>query len=295
MNKPILIADSGSTKTDWCLIDSEQRTDHFSGSGLNPFFMDEAEIVRELRNTVIPHLNDAPEAVYFYGAGCTPEKAPLVAGAIGQALSVDLRTMSPERISVNTDMLGAARALCGRNAGVACILGTGSNSCLYDGERITANVPPLGFIVGDEGSGAVLGKLFIGDLLKGLLTPGLREAFLESRQLTMADVIERVYRRPLPNRFLASLSPFIAEHRNDPTVRRLVMYNFRAFLTRNVMQYLTPDSTASHSALPIHFVGSIAYVYRDELEESAGELGLRLGKIMRAPIIGLVEYHTVGG
>ena len=168
-------------------------------------------------------------------------------------------------VEVGSDMLGAARALCGHHAGIACILGTGSNSCYYDGAKIMANVSPLGFILGDEGSGAVLGKLLVGSLLKNQLTPGLKEEFLTTYALTPADIIDRVYRRPLPNRFLASLD------------------SFRDFLRRNVMQY-------DWQAYNVHFCGSIAYHYQTVLAEAAATYSIRLGQVVQSPMEGLAKF-----
>lgn len=229
----ILIADSGSTKTDWCMAEKGVAIKRIPTKGMNPFFQSEDEMVEEMKHSLLPELDGKrPEAVYFYGAGCAFDKVEIVRRAISCVLSLDMAA-----IEVNSDMLAAARSVCGHEAGIACILGTGSNSCFYNGKEIEANVSPLGFILGDEGSGAVLGKLFIGDLLKNQLPAGLKEKFLERYQLTPADIIDRVYRKPFPNRYLATLSPFISEHITIPEVRQLVKQSFKAFLVRNVMQY----------------------------------------------------------
>lgn len=158
-------------------------------------------------------------------------------------------------------MLAAARGLCGHEAGIACILGTGSNSCFYNGEEIVNNISPLGFILGDEGSGAVLGKLLVGDILKNQLPPAIKEAFLKQFDLTAPEIIDRVYRQPFPNRFLASLSPFIAQHLEEPGIRQLVLDSFIAFFRRNVMQY-------DYTQYPVHFIGSVAHCYREILQEA---------------------------
>ena len=183
-------------------------------------------------------------------------------------------------------MLAAARGLCGHEAGIVCILGTGSNSCFYNGKEIVNNVSPLGFILGDEGSGAVLGKLLVGDILKNQLSPAVKEAFLKQFDLTAPEIIDRVYRQPFPNRFLASLSPFIAQHLEEPGIRRLVLNSFIAFLRRNVMQY-------DYAQYPAHFIGSVAYCYREILQEAAQETGVNIGKILQSPMEGLIRYHTV--
>ena len=229
----ILIADSGSTKTDWCVVEHGQLVQQIFTKGTNPFFQSEEEISNEIATALIPQLKTNKfETVHFYGAGCAfPDKIETVRKAIAAHLQVS------GEIEISTDMLAAARGLCGHQPGIACIMGTGSNSCYYDGKNIVSNVSPLGFILGDEGSGAVLGKLLVGDILKNQMTPGLKEKFLEQYNLTPAEIIDRVYRQPFPNRFLASFSPFLVEHLDEPAIRELVLNSFKKFLKRNVMQY----------------------------------------------------------
>ena len=276
----ILIADSGSTKTDWCMAEKGVAIKRIPTKGMNPFFQSEDEMVEEMKHSLLPELDGIrPEAVYFYGAGCAFDKVKIVRRAISRVLSLDMAA-----IEGNSEMLAAARSVCGHEAGIACILGTGSNSCFYNGKEIEANVSPLGFILGDEGSGAVLGKLFIGDLLKNQLPAGLKEKFLERYQLTPADIIDRVYRKPFPNRYLATLSPFISEHITIPEVRQLVKQSFKAFLVRNVMQY-------DYQHYEVGFNGSVAWYYRDILEEALSETGLKMGIIIKAPMEGLLKYH----
>jgi N-acetylglucosamine kinase-like BadF-type ATPase len=191
----LLIADSGSTKTNWRVCSPEGACT-VRTAGINPFMQEHNSIRKMLLKELLPYLPEVPiDAIYFYGAGCTPEKCPEM-GALLQDLFPQTAV-----IEVASDMLGAARALCGHRPGVACILGTGSNSCLFDGKEIVEQVSPLGFILGDEGSGAVLGKRLVGDLLKDQMGPGLKEAFLEEYQLTPANIIRRVYREEYPNRF----------------------------------------------------------------------------------------------
>ena len=240
----ILIADSGSTKTDWCVILNGTPIKRIGTKGLNPFFQSEEEIQQELTHSLLPQLPEGTiNSVYFYGAGCTPEKAPVLRRAIADSLPI------VGNIKAYSDMLAAARGLCGHEAGIACVLGTGSNSCFYDGKEIVNNISPLGFILGDEGSGAVLGKLLVGDILKNQLSPAIKEAFLKQFDLTAPEIIDRVYRQPFPNRFLASLSPFIAQHLEEPGIRQLVLGSFIAFFRRNVMQY-------DYTQYPAHFIGS---------------------------------------
>lgn len=276
----ILIADSGSTKTEWCVADGTQVLATFRTAGMNPYLQTGEAMRRELAEALFPALTPFPiDAVHFYGAGCAfPEKNRIVAEAIRSGL--------PLPVTVDSDLLGAARALCRHTRGIACILGTGSNSCLYDGQHIIRHIPPLGFILGDEGSGSALGKRLVGDCLKGQLPPHLREQFLTEYRLDEATILERVYRQPFPNRFLAGLSPFLADHREEPALHRLLLDSFRSFLLRNVLPYEGSRETA------VHCVGSIAYFYREELREAADALRLTLAHIERSPLAGLVHYHA---
>ena len=276
----MLIADSGSTKTDWCVILDNTPIKRIGTKGLNPFFQSEEEIQQELTHSLLPQLPEGTiDSVYFYGAGCTPEKAPTLRRAIADSLPI------VGNIKAYSDMLAAARGLCGREAGITCILGTGSNSCFYDGKEIVNHISPLVFILGDEGSGAVLGKLLVGDILKNQLSPAIKEAFLKQFDLTVPEIIDRVYRQPFPNRFLASLSPFIAQHLEEPGIRQLVLGSFIAFLRRNVMQY-------DYTQYPAHFIGSVAHCYKEILQEAAQETGIRIGKILQSPMEGLIQYHS---
>ena len=275
----ILIADSGSTKTDWCLVDNGVLVKQIFTKGTNPFFQTEDEISAEVSENLLPYLDTAKvDAVWFYGAGCAfPEKNEIVRAAIARHLDVP--------IEVGSDLLGAARGLCGRQPGIACILGTGSNSCFYDGKEIVSNVSPLGFILGDEGSGAVLGKMLVGDVLKNQLPAALKEEFLARYELTPAIILERVYKKPFPNRFLASLSPFLVEHLDVPEIHTLVLNGFKAFFDRNVKQY-------DYKQYPVHLIGSLAFYYRPVLQEAAEQTGVRLGTIKQSPMEGLISYHS---
>ena len=275
----ILIADSGSTKTDWCLVDNGVLVKQIFTKGTNPFFQTEDEISAEVSENLLPYLDTAKvDAVWFYGAGCAfPEKNEIVRAAIARHLDVP--------IEVGSDLLGAARGLCGSQPGIACILGTGSNSCFYDGKEIVSNVSPLGFILGDEGSGAVLGKMLVGDVLKNQLPAALKEEFLARYELTPAIILERVYKKPFPNRFLASLSPFLVEHLDVPEIHTLVLNGFKAFFDRNVKQY-------DYKQYPVHLIGSLAYYYRPVLQEAAEQTGVRLGTIKQSPMEGLISYHS---
>lgn len=278
----ILIADSGSTKTDWCLTDRGRVVAQVATQGINPFYQTDEEIRRillsELKSGIGVWENESLDAICYYGAGIRPEMRNRMRRVLASALMAD-------KVEVENDLLGAARALFGHEEGIACILGTGSNSGLYDGHDIVANTPPLGFILGDEGSGAVLGRLFLGALYKGLMPVGLKEEFEHSYSLSVADVIQAVYRQPLPNRFLASFSPFIHDHLHVPEVRRLVVGNFRMFLERNLSQYARRD-------LPVRVIGSIACHYEEMLREAADAEGFLLDAVSKSPMPGLVAYHS---
>ena len=297
----ILIADSGSTKTDWCVVDGGKVICRVSTQGINPFHQDEQTISSIIENELLPVITDlslppdtdsraqngentanvfpAIEHVCFYGSGCREECVPMMTRVLSRSFP------RAKKIEAHSDLLGAARAVCGVGEGVACILGTGANSCLYDGRRIVMNTPPLGYILGDEGSGAVLGRLFINALYKGGLPAAVQSDFERETGLTMPDVIRRVYREPLANRFLASFAPFIHRHISCPAVRAIVVDNFRQFFRRNVVQYGRPD-------LPVGAVGSIALHFSAELFEAARAEGLTMGRIMKSPMDGLVEYHS---
>ena len=275
----ILIADSGATKTDWCLGEKTTDARVIQTQGINPFHQSAEHIYKVLTEELLPQLGEENHImhIHFYGAGCTPEKSVIVKEQL-QALFLDAD------IDVQSDLLGAARSLCGKEQGIACILGTGSNSCLYDGEKIIANVSPLGDILGDEGSGAVLGKRLVGDCLKHQLPEHICQAFLNETGLTPADIINKVYRQPQANRFLASLTPFLSDHRDEPAVHALLVNCFTEFFKRNVMQY-------AYEGTEVHFTGSIAWYFQEEVKEAAESLGIHTGKFIKSPIHGLINYH----
>lgn len=276
----ILIADSGSTKTDWALIAPSGRT-AVTTQGINPVHQTADNIRQILSAELLPNLNALPTSVsnvYFYGSGVRPEQV--------EPMTQLLRAAFPGATVVEaySDLLGAARALCGHNFGIASILGTGANSCLYDGEHIIQNTPALGYILGDEGSGAVTGKRFLHHLYSGLLSEKIKDDFEATTGLTLSDVINRVYRQPLPNRFLASLTPFVHNHLGEPAVDALVRQNFTDFIRIHIAPY-------GHRHLPLSFVGSIAYYFRDQLAAAVEAEGYTMGTILRSPIEGLVSYH----
>ena len=274
----ILIADSGSTKTAWTLV--EKADNVIKTDGINPVFMNSGCVEEILRSQLLPQLGEQAivTEIYFYGAGCaSAEKKNLVKQAL-QAVFGDIK------IEIASDLLGAARGLCKHQSGIACIMGTGSNSCLYENGNIRWNVPALGFILGDEGSGAVLGKLLMGNLFKNQLPDVVKQNFEQTYGLTMMDVIEKVYRTPLPNRFLASFGPFISKHINQPAVYNMVYDALESFIVRNVKQY-------PYTTLPVYFTGSIAFYFTDILNQLADKHGFTIGRIDQDPLQGLVEFH----
>lgn len=281
--KKILIADCGSTKTDWCLLSEEGQALRFKTTGFNPVYLSEQDIVDLLRKELVPQMKDTSvsvDDVYFYGAGCTKEKSPVVAKALRTVLHVK------DACEVASDMLGAARGVLGHASGIACILGTGSNSCSYDGTQMLDNVSPLGMILGDEGSGAVLGRTLIGDVFKRQLPESVIRLFHEEYPISLSDIINKVYRQPMPNRFLASFTPFLSRHLDEESIYALVVRSFRAFLRRNVRLYDGWDR------LPVGFVGSIAWHFRKPLLTAIEAEGMHLGRIIQAPMEGLIDYHA---
>lgn len=278
----ILIADCGSTKIDWCLIENGKVAKQVFTSGINALLMSEEQIRQTIADELIPEIKGYEiGSVYYYGAGCLFDD---ICANVRRAIAANIP--SAKTIEVDTDLLAAARALCGKNPGIACIMGTGSNSCYYDGVRIVDNVSPLGYILGDEGSGAVLGKLLVGDVLKNQLPAALCEKFLKKYDLDRQKIIEGVYKKPAANRFLASLSPFLLENIEEPAVHRLVLNAFKAFFVRNIENY------EGYKTMPVSFVGSVAYYYRDVLEEAASSLGIKIGTVIKSPMEGLIKYHS---
>lgn len=278
----ILIADCGSTKIDWCVVENGKVVKQIFTCGMNAVMLTEEEMAERIGNELVPELNDTDiKAVYFYGAGCINDE---VCGNVARAISKNIP--SATTIEVHTDLLAAARALCGHNPGIACIMGTGSNSCYYDGIQICDNVSPLGYILGDEGSGAVLGKILLGDVLKNQLPKYLCEKFLKEFELDRMTIIRRVYKEPQGNRFLASVTPFLIQNIEDPAIHSLVFNAFKSFFVRNISQY------QGYRDLKVNFIGSIAYYYRDVLEEAAKACECTIGTIIKSPMEGLIRFHS---
>jgi len=277
----ILIADSGSTKTDWILKSGSGEPIQFHSAGLNPFYQTGQEVISVLEKEVIPHLPFTIDQIFFYGAGCADEKS-------SQPIYNGLKSCIPSAgvIEVASDMLGAARGLCGREAGLACILGTGANNAFYDGQQITHSIGSLGFWLGDEGSGSFLGKSLVVHFLQNELPEDLHSEFaLSFPEINRLTVLENAYKKPFPNRYFASFSQFISIHIHNPFLLELVAHAFDLFIKKYVLKH---DNARS---FPVHFTGSIAFFYQDILIQSLKANGLTPGRILKSPLQGLLAYH----
>ena len=274
----ILIADSGTTKTEWCMITDSGISETVITSGINPFYQEAENISGILQKEFFTAKKFS--AVHFYGAGCiNEEKQNIVKKAI-------LQVFDTESIYIGSDLLAAARSLCQDQPGVACILGTGSNSCYYNGNEIVSNVSPLGFILGDEGSGAVLGKKLVGDILKKQLSEFLINDFFDTYKTTAIEILENVYKKPFPSRYLAGYAKFLSKNIKYSEIEQLVISSFREYVTRNLLKY--PEI----NMIPIHFTGSIAFHFEAQLRKVIQEQNLILGNIEQAPMNGLIKYHV---
>lgn len=277
----ILVADSGSTKTDWLLHDTTSNTTlPFQSSGLNPCLMSDEEIERKLSREVRPHVQvaDPIDALFFYGAGCRPDQTARMSTMLAEELGATVKVVA-------SDLLGAARALCGDDAGIVAILGTGSGSAVFNGEIFTQQTPSLGYILGDEGSGAVLGRRLMADILKRQLPEHIILDFENSYDVSVEEVISRVYREASPNRYLASYVPFLEAHIHEESISQLVVNEFRRFFIRNILRYQQPE-------LPVNFVGSIAHLYATQLRQAADSCHCKVGKILRTPAEAILTYHV---
>lgn len=279
-----LIADSGSTKTDWALIQYNENTFQpditcCKTQGINPVHLNSDEIRNILQNELIPQIDfRLIDEIYFYGSGCRNDIIPKVESIFKEVFP------SANTIGIYSDLLGAARATCGNDKGIVCILGTGSNSCLYDGEKIIQNIPPLGYILGDEGSGTALGKKLINAIFKGVLPDTLKSEFCNHYHTNLDNIIENVYRKPLANRYIATFADFAIAHKHIKEINNLIRECFIDFFAKNIQPY-------NHTDLPIFAVGSIACLAQDIFENIASEFGYSVKEFLRSPIEGLIQYH----
>lgn len=276
-----LIADSGSTKTDWVLLDGKKVIANFNTIGFNPYFQTSEliydELILNLKPFIIKHLPSISK-LYYYGAGCSnKENVKVVKEGLENALEL-------KSIHVNHDLLAAARALCGNAPGIACILGTGSNSCLYDGVNVAENIPSYGYMFGDDGSGAHIGKTFIQAYFDNELSPKLRAAF-EQKGYHREEILDNVYKKTMPSRYLASINRFVSDNIKDAYVRKLVKSCFVSFFHKQVGKY------SNSREYTVNSVGSIGYYYKEILSEVANEEGYKIGQVIKSPIDGLIKYH----
>ena len=274
-----LIAESSTTRTDWALVEGAEIVEHAYTTGLNPYFQSRREISHSIR-LELPEVffRRKLEHVYFYGAGCAnTEKCKIMESS----LVAQFKTP----VTVESDLLGAARGLLVREPGLACILSTGSNSCLYNGLEIEKTVAPLGFILGDEGSGAYMGKRMIADMLKGLAPRDLTEAFFEKNNVTPNMLLDEVYSNKLPSKLLSQYSVFLRENLDNSYCYRLVYNAFMEFFTRSIISY-------DYTGIPLSFVGSVCVMYQPILLKVASDFGAQIKKIIRNSMPGLVAYHS---
>ncbi|WP_339735363.1 ATPase [uncultured Sunxiuqinia sp.] len=276
----ILIADSGSTKTDWLFMGDSGESRSFKTSGINPFFRNSEDIYNELETELAPRLGGQPGEIFFYGAGIiNQERGEVVRAAL-------LRLFSDARVETCSDVLGASRALFGSGAGIACILGTGSNACLYDGQQVLAGIPPLGFILGDECSGAVLGKKLLGDYFKNMMPADVQTLFGEEYFPTEAEVLRRVYREERPNKYLAGFTPFLSKYIEKTYCQDMVTNSAREFFERNINQLPEAQKFA------LGFVGSVAWNFQPIIRSLAKAYEFKEPLILKGPIERLSKFHT---
>lgn len=277
----IIIADGGSTKTNWCLLNNENKKIYFNTEGYNPYFVSKEYVIDSLKKNLPDDLEfDKITEVNFYGAGVhNAEKVAVLEEALKTAFT-------KSSIFVGHDLLAAARALLGTQSGFAAILGTGTNTCIYDGEGIEYQIDSAAYILGDEGSGCYIGKKLLTDYLRGYMPKSVRQTFWETYKLTPDDIQENVYSKPLANRFCASFSKFVYDNTdNIEYTRNLVKTSFEDFFKNLVSHY------PNYQSYDFNCIGSVAYNFRNVLEEVATEWGMKMGTIIRSPIDNLVKYH----
>ena len=275
-----LIADSGATKAEWCLLYNGKKKTVIT-QGISPYFLNTEQIIDLLLKELKPKLKGVEvDEVYYYGTGCAN---PANAKSVKKAVS---KIFTEAKVDVTHDLMAAARALCGRKKGVACILGTGSNSCYYDGKKIVKNSPGLGYVLGDEGSGAYLGKKVIQYYLYGTFDEELRGRFDLTYTTNTAEILENVYKKPLPNRYLASFAKFLAENRGHYMIENIIEDGLNDFFFNHLCKYRETWT------LPVSFAGSVAFGFKDVLRQLCSSYEFELGKVMKNPMDGLVDYHS---
>lgn len=277
----ILIADSGSTKCDWALIDkSGKRIDNFNTMGLNPYFHNEEVVEKALKdNASIMAIASQITHIFFYGAGSS---TPDLCARMQRGLQ---RVFTEAEIIVDHDLLGAAMSTYDGRPGITCILGTGSNSCYFDGQEIYEEVPSLAYILGDESSGSWYGKILLQEYFYKKLPDDLREAFIAKYNPDKDAILMRIYQQPNANVYLASFMQFVGEHYRHPHVRQWIYKGMKHFSSIHIQCF------RNYSQVPVHFIGSVGHIFQDVLQRVAQEDGWELGNVIRRPLDGLVEYH----
>lgn len=277
-----IIAESGSTKTDWVILNEKKVLIRLSTSGFNPTYFPDATLDSAIKELTPPFLTPKIRQIYFYGAGCAAESSKkMVKDILG-------KYFKKATIEVQHDLFGAARALFGNGSGIASILGTGSSSCLFKNNRISASVPSLGFLLADEGSGAHIGGELIKALFYGDFPEALRKKFVSEFEIESGTFIPKLYAREKPNAYIASFVPFAVEHKSDLFIKTIVKKAFRAFFRENTLKY------REYEKYDLGFSGSVAFLFSDYLKEIAGEFGLTVSKVIKGPIDELVAYHLNG-
>ena len=277
----ILIADSGATKCEWCVVEKGKIKKTVFTMGISPYFLNGTQVEDLVRRDLHPEISRySIEAIFYYGTGCkNPENRKTIKNALQ-------RVFPAVEVDVNHDLLGAARAVCLKDKGIACILGTGSNSCFYNGKKIVKNSPGLGYVLGDEGSGAYLGKKVVQYYLYKTFDEELQYRFDEKFKLTDVEILDKVYKHPLPNRFLAGFTLFLAENRGHFMVENIIEDGLNDFFFNHLCKY------NESWKLPVHFVGGVAFGFRDVVMELTASYEFELGKILQHPMEGLVAYHS---
>ena len=275
----ILIADSGSTKTQWCLLTGDKKK-MIATQGISPYFLNDDSLAKILSEELLPKTGNVQvNEIYYYGTGCSnPKNVSLVKRALKKLFKSAL-------IKVEHDLVGAAKALCGNEKGIACILGTGSNSCFYNGKKVVKNSPGLGFILGDEGSGTHLGKKVLQYYLYNTFDAELMDKFKEKYPQTASEILDNVYKTTLPNRYLAGFVSFLIENRGHFMIENIIEDSLNDFFFNHVYKYRESWS------LPINFVGSVAYGFKDVLAQMCSEYEIKLGNVIKSPMEGLIKYH----
>lgn len=274
-----LIADSGSTKTEWCLLNGNKKIT-VNTQGLSPYFLTETQVTDILKTELLPKLKkQEPAEVFFYGTGCSnPVNVKMVKRAINAVFN-------NAKVFVDHDLMGAAKSLCGNEKGIACILGTGSNSCYYNGKKIVKNSPGLGYVLGDEGAGTHLGRKVLQYYLYNTFDPDLMDRFDQKYNTNANEILDAVYKKPLPNRYLAGFVGFLIENRGHFMIENIIEDSFNDFIYNHIYKY------KESWTLPIHFVGSVAYGFKDVLKEMCSSYELQLGSVLKNPMEGLIKFH----